>query len=125
MTEYENLFYCHNFVAQASDKKGVQMSCGIKAARALMYYCANDKLGMLRIERWSTNAQKLPDGDWPWGAYWWWLRRAGAYVTENKRFWKTIKPFFTDKTKNSNHIILTKNFQTIREDEEICKVFNT
>ena len=25
-------------------------------------------------------------------------------VTENKRFWKTIKPFFTDKTKNSNNI---------------------
>ena len=31
-------------------------------------------------------------------------------VTENKRFWKTIKPFFTDKTKNSNNIILTENF---------------
>ena len=31
-------------------------------------------------------------------------------VTENKlRFWKTIKPFFTDKTKNSNNIILTEN----------------
>ena len=45
-------------------------------------------------------------------------------VTENKRFWKTIKPFFTDKTKNSktktknsNNSILTQNYQTIREDE--------
>ena len=30
-------------------------------------------------------------------------------VTENKPFWKTIKPFFADKTKISNNIILTKN----------------
>ena len=46
-------------------------------------------------------------------------------VTENMCFWKTIKLFFTDKTKNSNNIILTENYQTIREDEEICKIFNT
>ena len=26
-------------------------------------------------------------------------------ITENKRFWKAIKPFFTDKTKNSKNII--------------------
>ena len=31
----------------------------------------------------------------------------------------------TDKTKSSNNIILTENYQTIREDEKICKVFNT
>ena len=29
-------------------------------------------------------------------------------VTENKRFWKTIKPFLTNKTKNINNIILTE-----------------
>ena len=53
-------------------------------------------------------------------------------VTKNKRFWKTIKPFFIGKTKNSktklknsNNSILTENFQTIREDEKICKIFNT
>ena len=46
-------------------------------------------------------------------------------VTKNKRFWRTIKPFFTDKTKNSNDIILNENYQTIREDEKICKIFNT
>ena len=45
-------------------------------------------------------------------------------VAENKCFCKT-KPFFTDKTKNSNNIILTENIQTIREDEKICKIFNT
>ena len=46
-------------------------------------------------------------------------------VTESKRFWKTKKPFFTDKTKNSSNIILTENYQIIREDEKICKTLNT
>ena len=46
-------------------------------------------------------------------------------VTENKRFWKTIKTFFTDKTKNSDNIILPENFETMREDEKICEIFNT
>ena len=45
-------------------------------------------------------------------------------VTENKCFWKTIKPFFTDKTKNGNNIILTENYQTLKEDEKISKIFN-
>ena len=45
-------------------------------------------------------------------------------VTEDKRFWETIKPLFTEKTKNSYNIILTENYQTIREDEKICKIFN-
>ena len=46
-------------------------------------------------------------------------------VYENKRFWKTMKPFFTDKTKNSNNIILNENFQAMWEDEKMCKIFNT
>ena len=37
----------------------------------------------------------------------------------------TIKPFFSDKTKSSNNITLTENYQTLREDEKICKIFNT
>ena len=46
-------------------------------------------------------------------------------VTEKQHFWKTIKPLLTDKTKNSNNIILTENCQTIKEDEKICKIFST
>ena len=30
-------------------------------------------------------------------------------VTKNKRFWKTIKPFFTEKNKTPNNIILTNS----------------
>ena len=37
-------------------------------------------------------------------------------VTKNNRFWKIKTTFFTDKTKSSNNIILTENYQTIRED---------
>ena len=46
-------------------------------------------------------------------------------VTENKQFWKTIKPFFTEKNKTTNNIILTENNQTVREDKAICQIFNT
>ena len=45
-------------------------------------------------------------------------------VTEDNRFWKTIKPFYIYETKNSNNI-LNENYQTIREDEKICKIFYT
>ena len=41
------------------------MSCTIKATKALIYYCAIDKLRMLRIERQGSKAQKSSDGDWP------------------------------------------------------------
>ena len=44
-------------------------------------------------------------------------------VTENKKFWKTIKPFFTEKNKTTNNIILTENNQTVREDKAICQIF--
>ena len=46
-------------------------------------------------------------------------------VTETKQFWKTIKPFFTEKNKTTNHIILTENTQTLREDKAICQICNT
>ena len=35
------------------------------------------------------------------------------------------KTFFTDKTKNSYNIILTENFQAVKQYEKICKIFNT
>ena len=46
-------------------------------------------------------------------------------VTENKKFWKTVKPFLTEKNKTTNNIILTENNQTVREDKAICQIFNT
>ena len=46
-------------------------------------------------------------------------------VTENKYFWKTIKPLFTEKNKTTNNIILNENNQTVRKDKAICQIFNT
>ena len=46
-------------------------------------------------------------------------------VTKNKQFWKTIKPFFTEKNKTTNNIILIENNQTVREDKTIYQIFNT
>ena len=45
-------------------------------------------------------------------------------VTENKKFWKTVKPFFTEKNKTTNNIILTENNQTVRKDKAIFQIFN-
>ena len=39
-------------------------------------------------------------------------------VTENKQYWKAIKLFFTEKSKTTNHIILTENNQPLREDKK-------
>ena len=41
-----------------------------------------------------------------------------SHVTENKWFWKTTKPFCTEKTKTSN-IIIAENNQTIRENKKL------
>ena len=45
-------------------------------------------------------------------------------LTENKKFWKTIKPFFTEKNKTTNNIILSENNETVREDKAIDQIFN-
>ena len=45
-------------------------------------------------------------------------------ISENKMFWKTIKPFLTEKNKTTNNIILTESNQTVREDKAICQIFN-
>ena len=45
-------------------------------------------------------------------------------ATEENLFWSTTKPFYIYETKNSN-IILNENYQTIRKDVKICKIFDT
>ena len=46
-------------------------------------------------------------------------------ITENKKFWKNMTPFFTEKSKTTTNIFLTENNQTIREDKGIFQIFNT
>ena len=32
-------------------------------------------------------------------------------ITDNRKFWKTVQPFFTDKCKTTNNIILTEKMK--------------
>ena len=38
-------------------------------------------------------------------------------VTDNKLFWKTVKPFLSDKVMTRDKIYLTKNDKTIKTDK--------
>ena len=45
-------------------------------------------------------------------------------VTDNKAFWKTIKPFLSDKGTNINKITLVHNDKVISDDKQLCKTFS-
>ena len=41
-------------------------------------------------------------------------------VIDNKAFWKTIKPFLSDKGTNINKITLSDNDIVISDDKQLC-----
>ena len=45
-------------------------------------------------------------------------------VTDNKKFWKTVKSLFTDKVQTSSSITLVENEKIITNDSEIAEIFN-
>ena len=45
-------------------------------------------------------------------------------VNDNKTFWKTIKPFFTDKNKNNGKIVLVENKEIIMENRINAEIMN-
>ena len=45
-------------------------------------------------------------------------------LTENKTFWKTVKPFLADKTNKTSRITLIEDEKTISQEIEIAKTFN-
>ena len=45
-------------------------------------------------------------------------------VTDNRRFWKTVIPIFSNKCSKSEKISLTEGNKTISNDDELCLVFN-
>ena len=45
-------------------------------------------------------------------------------ITDNRKFWKTIKPFFTDKCKTTSNIILTEKNETLNDNKNISNIFN-
>ena len=45
-------------------------------------------------------------------------------ITDNKSFWKYVKPFLTDKNPKSNKITLVENEAIIEEPDKIAETFN-
>ena len=44
-----------------------------------------------------------------------------SHITDNKKFWKTVKPFFSDKSHSNNKIVLTEGEKIISNDVlDIC-----
>ena len=44
-------------------------------------------------------------------------------ITDNRKFWKTVKPFFTDKCNTTNNILTEKN-ETLYGNKKISNTFN-
>ena len=47
-----------------------------------------------------------------------------ALVTDNRKFWKTVKPLFSDKHFSNNKITLLEGDEIISKDNEIAEIFN-
>ena len=46
------------------------------------------------------------------------------YITENKLFWKTVKPSFTDKTLKGERIILVENSKVVSDESKLAEIFS-
>ena len=47
-----------------------------------------------------------------------------SLVTDNKKFWKTVKPFFSDKLQSKNKIVLIEDETIISNDVEVAETMN-
>ena len=45
-------------------------------------------------------------------------------ITDNRKYWKTVKHFFTDKRKASNKITFTVKNQALNDNKKISNMFN-
>ena len=45
-------------------------------------------------------------------------------VSDNKTFWKTVKPFFTDKGVNHDRILLVEEHEIISDNDKISEKLN-
>ena len=46
-------------------------------------------------------------------------------LSDNRKFWKTTKPFFSNKSLNSNKLMLKENNRRITREKELATVMNT
>ena len=47
-----------------------------------------------------------------------------SLVTDNKKFWKTVKPLFSDKLQSKNKIVLIEDETIISNDDEVAETMN-
>ena len=47
-----------------------------------------------------------------------------SLVTDNKKFWKTVKPFFSDRSQSQNKIVLTDGERIISNGVEVAESMN-
>ena len=45
-------------------------------------------------------------------------------ITDNRTFWKTVVPLFSNKVSRGEKIILTEAEKHISDDKKICKIFD-
>ena len=45
-------------------------------------------------------------------------------LTDNRKFWKTVKPIFSDKVQVNSSLTVIENGKMINKDSEIAKIFN-
>ena len=45
-------------------------------------------------------------------------------ITDSKKFWATVKPFFSNKIKLTEYITLEENGKLISNDKELARIFN-
>ena len=44
-------------------------------------------------------------------------------VTDSRKFWSTVKPFFSDTSKTVNDIILSDNDKMLKDEKKAAKIF--
>ena len=45
-------------------------------------------------------------------------------LTDNKKFWKTVKPFISDKSSSKSRIILIEEGETVSNESDVAEIFN-
>ena len=46
-----------------------------------------------------------------------------ALITDNEKFWKTVKPLFSDKIKTQSRLVLVENDEVISDDRQVAEIF--
>ena len=45
-------------------------------------------------------------------------------IADNKKFWKSVKPLFSGKSKSKTNITIIENKKVITEKEEVAEILN-